>query len=172
LGIYCLIEAFIVSESLVYAYAMPEEFNSQLTKMIIASLSPSITLLIFALVLLLLSKRLADIIVPKSADEQIGAPLSLEGIQPVLFSVAGVLIFASAIPRTFAWISQLFSLIANDSHGLAHDPKIVRNSWISLALSSIEMLIGIGLFFASKGISIFWQRIREWTPATNGDERT
>ncbi|MGA3288595.1 MAG: hypothetical protein ABSD46_14365 [Bacteroidota bacterium] len=171
LGIYCLIEAFVVLQGLVYIFTMPEEFSSNRSEMIIISLLPSIMLLFLGVLLIVFSIKLASLITPTSKDEPTDSVWMLKDIQPILFSVAGVLIFASAIPRTFSWISQLVALIKNDSHGLPYNSKVIRDSWVSLILSSLQMLLGIGLFFGSDKLSLFWQHLRDWSPNKEIDKR-
>jgi hypothetical protein len=164
LGIYCLIESLVLSQNLLYIFAMPEEFRPDRLKIIIASLCPSIALLLLGILLIAASTKLAKLITPISENESANSSLTLKDIQSILFSCAGVLIFAFAIPRTFTWISQLIALIVNDSHGLPYDIKVIRNSWVSLILSSLQMLIGVGLFFGAHKLSAFWQRMRAWSP--------
>jgi hypothetical protein len=172
LGIYCLIEAFVLMQGLYYVLTMSEEFSKDIGKMIFASLLPSIVLLCIGVLLIVFSRKLANIITPISEVAQENTKYSLQDIQSILFSVVGVLIFALAIPRTFTWISQLISLIMNDSQGLRYGPKAIRETWISLILSIFQFSIGIGLFFGAKKLSLFWHRVREYSPNKEIDKRT
>ena len=172
MGIYCLIEAAIVSQGLVFAYTMPKDMDPGRPNLILASLTPSLLLLGLGIVLLLFSKAVANLIVPQILDEHVQSTFSLHDLQSILFSVTGVFIVAFSIPRMFTWLSHIISLISNDSHGLPYSPKAVQDSWISFVLSSIEMFFGIGLFVGAKRVSNYWQRMREWSPSKGSIERT
>lgn len=164
LGIYCFIEAFVLMQGLYFAFTMPAEFSADIPKMLIASTLPSLFLILIGAILIVFSKKLANIITPSVDIEQTNLEYSLRDIQSILFSVVGVLVFLSAIPRMFTWISQLVSLIANDNHGLPYNSKGIRDNWISLTLSIVQMSLGIGLFFGAKKLSSYWYRMREWIP--------
>ncbi|MFA6978123.1 MAG: hypothetical protein WC209_02270 [Ignavibacteriaceae bacterium] len=162
LGIYCLIEAFVSMQGLIYALTFPAEFRSEISKMVIASLVPSTLLFIFGILLIVFSKKLGSLIIPTIEVEQTDGASSLADIQAILFSVAGVLIFSFAIPKAFGWISQMVTLTATDSQYYSYTPKQIRDNWISLTLSSIQMLIGIGLFFGANKLSLIWSKMRKW----------
>lgn len=161
LGIYCLIQAVLLLQGLVSVFTMSEEFNSVRSEMIIAALCPSIGLLFFGILLIAFSVKLSDFITLVAEDKNKNSMWSLGDVQSVLFSLAGTLIFAFAIPRTFTWISHLVSLLMNDSHGLPYNSKVDRDSWLSLILSGFQMLFGISLFLGGQKLSDFWQRMRK-----------
>ncbi len=171
-GIYCIIEPLLASQTLYYLFAMPEDFTPQYPKIILASLVPSIILVASGIVMLACAPRLAKMVSPNLASIQSHNEWTLQGFQSVLISLLGLYIFTQAIPPMFQWVSQLVSLVAEDQRGFSNTPKLIRDTWTSVALTACQMVVAIGLFFGARGIAGFWSRAREWTPNKQASGRT
>jgi len=89
--------------------------------------------------------------------------LVLSRAQALAFAVAGVLIFAGALPQL---ISSIFTLLRSMSSGDSLNyPYGASNSRL-VAESSIGTLLkaalGIWLFFGAKGFANFWSSLRNF----------
>ncbi len=151
---------------------MPEQFAPQFPKLVLASLVPSILLLASGIVMLKFAPHLAHKISPNQADTPSHSEWTLQGFQSVLISLLGLYIFLQAIPTMFKWISQLVSLIAEDPKGLGNTPKLIRDTWTSVGLTTCQMVVAAALFFGARGLAAFWHRAREWTPNKQASGRT
>ena len=163
MAIFCLIESFPLLQNLSFFFAMSQETPDDRYKLILLAFLPSAILLIAGISLLVFSPKLTEMILPARNDDKSRINWSLKEIQSILFSVAGVYIFCNSIPRMFSWITQLIHVLGGSSL-LSYKRDLTVSTWISIALSILETLAGIGLFLGSRGLSGIWHHIRDWSP--------
>ncbi len=159
LGIYCFIESMLSTR---YALAIltgigdTPEGNREF---LMAALPVAVILLVSAFILIVFARKLAGWLTPIEAVEGSSWKSDPTEIQPMLFAVAGVMIFAHAIPTTFTWISQLVTVVSFGMHN-QYDSRFVRDAWISGILSALQFFIAIGLFVGGRSLSKLWQKFR------------
>ena len=171
LGIYCFIESIWCTQGMVYVFTMPHESQGQFSQMVGASLFPSVALFLLAVVLITFAPKLANLLAPHSESSDAANNWTLEGFQAALFSATGLLIFSSAIPPAFQWISQLVRLSSQDQYGVSYTGELIRGTWISITLTAIQLVLGIVLFFGGRIVSRFLIRLRTATPSNEPSER-
>jgi preprotein translocase subunit Sss1 len=88
--------------------------------------------------------------------------VSFEQIQMLVFAVAGVLIFADALPQLLNSISSFFTSL-NQVTGRSQYPANAEFNWHSL-LAAIGILLkaalGLWLFFGARGFANLWRSLR------------
>jgi hypothetical protein len=99
---------------------------------------------------------------PKNIGEGNMTAVSFEQIQMFVFAVAGVLIFADALPQLLNSISAFFTSL-NQIAGRGQYPANEKFNW-RIFLSAIGMLLkaalGLWLFFGARGFANFWRFLR------------
>jgi hypothetical protein len=160
LGIYCFLNTADISQRVYSTYASSIELHTDVSQIMLIQSMPMIIMFIIGLVLTTFASTISKLIIPSSQNVKSELVLSSINIQSILFSIVGVVIVALAIPKSFNWISQLVSLASTESQSLPFNQKVVRDSWISFALSTIQLLFGFGLFFGSNTLSNIWHRLQ------------
>lgn len=126
---------------------------------LISSMMPFILLLALGLVLWLKAGRIAAYMLPDREEALERAALSIEDVQSTAFSVIGILVLAGAIPQMVQTVSSIVIM-----HNLQYDSK---NQWfyahdiVRIAELVVQLIIGIWLFFGSRGIVGLYRRMRE-----------
>ena len=101
----------------------------------------------------------------KDFAESTFAALSVEQIQVLAFAIAGVLIFAGALPQLF---NSIYSLLIS-LHQLAHHDQYPIGTkfdgWHTLLVGVGTFLkagLGLWLFFGAHGFANFWRSMRNF----------
>jgi uncharacterized membrane protein len=131
---------------------------------VLSVLAPAFVFIAIGIFLFDRTERLAMLITPPPAEEQLSMQYDMQYLQSILFSVVGVFIFATSIPKFFQTISGLITFNQNDYPTNPVTPKIVRDTWFALTGGVVQLIIGIALFFRGKKLSSWWHRMREWNP--------
>ncbi len=172
-GIYCFVEAMSSTQGILYVFVMPPPGGASTIGRVVASLFPSIVLCVTGALMLLFAPRIASMIIRSPEDASPNPTWTLHDIQAVLFSVVGLLIVGSSIPHTFRWVSQVVGIFDRDFPSLLQtNPRFVRETWISVALSLVQISLGLGLFFGGRNLAGFWRRLRVGSPDISAKERT
>ena len=119
--------------------------------------------IILGILLIVLSEPWGEKLVPKSTNDENISGISFKQAQALAFAVAGVLIFAGALPQL---ISSIFTLLRSMSSGDslnypygASNSRLVTESSIGTLLKAA---LGIWLFFGAKGFANFWSSLRNF----------
>jgi hypothetical protein len=163
LGIYCLIVfvPMVPLFSSVVFYARSSNDNYGMAAIILAVL-----FLVFwlgvGILLMVCSVPWGKKLAPKDIGEGNITAVSFEQIQILVFAVAGVLIFAEALPQLLNSIFSFFTSL-NQVAGRSQPPAYAEFNWRSL-LGAIGTLLkaalGLCLFFGAHGFANFWRSLR------------
>lgn len=163
MGIYCLIVfvPMVPLFSSVLFYARSGNDGSGTAAIILAVL-----FLIFwlgiGILLIVRSVPWGEKLTPKNMGEGNITAVSFEQIQMLVFAVAGVLIFADALPQLLNSISSFFTSL-NQVTGRSQYPANAEFNWHSL-LAAIGILLkaalGLWLFFGARGFANLWRSLR------------
>ena len=164
LGVYAIIQALPLLQYLRYLVALVElpERNSTAMQLWIAALGivPPLLVGVAAIVLLTRSAELARLLVPEDRIVALGGMSSRE-VQTIAFSVAGAIVFILGVPG----LSQVILRLAYwpEYYGRTLSPEGGRRL-LDAALTSlgpvIQCVLGIVLFFRSRGLANFWHRLQ------------
>ncbi len=153
-GIYCLIMSisYLTFTSVNVATAMRREslwhMLTSITSFVLLLLSftPSVSLLLFAAYLIFsrkLPSRMASSII---IQEEEATSFTFQDIQMLAFSIIGVWLLASAIPRFFATIVRMTEL------------KLASYIISQIVAEVLKVALGIYLFLGGKGLVRLWQK--------------
>jgi hypothetical protein len=165
LGIYFLVESVLSLQNLAPIFAETDITGKEHPMFLLASLSATLILLISGTSLILFAAKISTYMLGTSQTDHIESSETLPDLQPILFSAVGALIVAGGIQRSFLGVSYLVNLIAENQKGL-FPPKVVRDAWVTIILSLIQLLLGVGLFVGGRGLSSLWRRLRTWPRAS------
>lgn len=169
LGIYCLIQvipAFNLAVNLIpVVQGTPTDGHDNTFSnivLIIALSFPFGLRLIAGILLLQRSVTWGERLMPNESGQEKITAISFQQAQVLAFAVAGVLIFADALPSLFTGIFNLANWFkAHTSH-----PELQSNSTLRSGLTALgalaKALLGLGLFFCSHGFSNFWLSLRNF----------
>jgi hypothetical protein len=163
LGIYCLIE-FVPMVPLfnsVLFYARSSNDGSGRAAIILAILFMVFWLGV-GILLIVCSVPWGDKLTPKNMGEGNMTTVSFEQIQMLVFAVAGVLIFAEALPQLPNSISAFFTPL-NQTAGRGQyyaNEKFYWPTFLSATGTLLKVALGLWLFFGARGFASFWRFLR------------
>ena len=167
LGIYCLIVLMPMTELLnnvVFFHGRNNSGGSD-TAMIIITFLLTVSWLAVGISLIVFSKPLAEMLTPKSAGEGNITVVSFEQIQILAFAIAGVLIFAEALPQLlnyiFTFLHYLIQLKGENPDPDAGWPY-TRFGFVSAIGIFSKAVLGLWLFFGAHGFANFWRQLRNF----------
>ncbi len=169
LGIYCLIQAipefnfFINTIPFVQGAPLGDrDTTSSNIALIIVLLFPFVLQLIAGILLLLHSAKWGERLLPNENGQESVMAISFQQGQVLAFAVAGVLIFAGALPSLFTGIFNLATwLKAHANHSEFQSNATMRSVLTALGALA-RALLGLGLFFCSQGFANFWRSLRNF----------
>ncbi len=155
-GIYCLIMSisYLTFTSVNVATAMRREslwhMLTSITSFVLLLLSftPSVSLLLFAAYLIFsrkLPSRMASSII---IQEEEATSFTFQDIQMLAFSIIGVWLLSSAIPRFFATIVRMTEL------------QLASYIISQIVAEVLKVALGIYLFSGGKGLAKLWQKLQ------------
>lgn len=162
MGIYCLIHVlptlslfWVTTTTYMRIAESPAQF-----RVLMGALFPGISYLISGILLLVFSGVWGGKLTQDLDNEGIAA-ISAEQIQVLVFAVAGILIFASALPQVVNSITFLFGRLTagNDTPrnlSVYYDTQGVLSSFGVL----VKAGLGLALFFRARGFANFWRSLR------------
>ena len=153
-GIYCLITAisYLSFTSVNVAAAWRREglwhILTSITSflLLLLSFTPSVSLLLFAAYLIFsrkLPSRMASSII---IQEEEATSFTFQDIQMLAFSIIGVWLLSSAIPRFFATIVRMTEL------------QLTSYIISQIVTGVLKLALGIYLFLGGKGLVRLWQK--------------
>mgnify|MGYP001608239338 CR=1 FL=1 len=164
LGIYCLIQSVPILGMFgtVIVYAQHSDGGST-TSALVASLLPGVCLLAIGILLIVFSTPLGEKLHRPVTAETIASPISFEQIQVLAFAVAGVLIFADALPQLFNSIFHLISWVTAGKDDWQRQGTYGAYSFRegTAAIGTVlKTVLGLILFFRPRGFANFWRSLR------------
>jgi len=159
LGIFALMYALRYVPTLVQALNMDPHKDMPIA--IAASLLGVFLYLGLGRWLITRSKYLSRRLFPFEA--QTGTHINSESFQAVLFSAVGVYVLCESIPeavRTFTHYMFSDRSGADDYARKFLVLEYVAQNWAALLALVAQLLLGIVLFFGSKGLAAYWHRLR------------
>jgi hypothetical protein len=166
LGIYCLVVfvpiAPLISSAFFFARS---SHDSSGTAAIVLAVLFLVSWLGVGISLIVCSVPWGKRITPKDVDEGNITGVSFEQIQMLVFAVAGVLIFAEALPQLLNSISSFFTSL-NQVAGRSQYPHNTEffNWPMFLAVTGtlLKAALGLWLFFGARGFANFWRSLRNF----------
>jgi hypothetical protein len=121
---------------------------------------PGLGLLAIGILLLVFSVPLGEKLA-RSAGEDAGVTLvSFELVQVLAFAVAGVLIFAGALPNLLNRISYLVQWLTAGKDDAFPRGSFVLGEVLSAVGTIAQAALGLILFFGARGFCSFWRAMR------------
>jgi hypothetical protein len=169
LGIYCLIQIIPVFNLAINTIPLmqgpqTDGRNSTFSQIVLfmVLLFPFGLRLIIGILLLKRSAIWGNRLVPDENGQDCITAISFQQAQTLAFAVAGVLIFADALPSLFTGIFNLVNWF--ESH-VSH-PELQSNSTVRSGLTALgalaKALLGLGLFFCAHGFANFWRSLKNF----------
>jgi hypothetical protein len=163
LGVYAIIEALPLLQYLGALAAMPSSERASIVMRAWAYLAmfvPFALVAIAAFVLLTQSEGIARLLVKEDRTISPGG-LSSRDVQTIAFSIVGALVFILAMPGVCQLIMNLWYL----GPGYYGGPSPERSRQLfriatSAAGPVIQCVLGIVLFFRSRGVANFWHGLQ------------
>jgi hypothetical protein len=168
MGIYCLVMSlsFVELFNRAIFYAATSRDSLSVSLLLATFLAPT-GWLAAGISLLVFSKPLAERITSETEEENNGGvtTVSFEQAQALAFAVAGVLIFAQAVPQLihhiFTVLFYLFGL-NHGNQGLPFDQQARRTEFSTAFGGLLKAALGLWLFFRARGFANFWRSLRNF----------
>lgn len=158
LAIYYLIAALytlLTSLSAGLTFDLSNQLDNYATTIFYFSLIPSSLYLVAAIVLWVFSDRLSQYVSNENLNSETNSTMKIEDIQVILFASIGLYLVFSSLPYIGGTLYKIIEMKNSDKYSLI--PNETLTDTISL---SLEILLGIILFFGAKGFSglLTWAR--------------
>jgi hypothetical protein len=166
MGIYCLVLLIPMAGLLnsVFIYSQNSSSGVGVATVVIALLV-SVGWLAVGILLIVFSRPLGDMLSPVTGDEGKITAVSIEQVQVLAFAVAGVLIFAEALPQLLNYIvvflHYLIQLKQENSYPHARWP-LNRFGYAAAIGTVLKAALGLWLFFGARGFANFWRSMRNF----------
>lgn len=166
IGIYCLILLIPMAELLnnVIFYAQNNSGGVGMATVVITLLL-TVGWLAIGISLIVFSKPLGEMLSPTKSDEGSITAISIEQVQVLAFAVAGVLIFAEALPQLLNYIFEYLHYLIQ----LKQDNPFPETGWpfnrfgYGAAIgTALKAALGLWLFFGARGFANFWRTMRNF----------
>ena len=174
MGVYC----FILSIPMLGVFATVIVYSQQVaggakTSALIASLLPAAGLLAMGTLLISFAVAWGEKLCLPAANDADVSVASFEQVQVLAFAMAGVLIFADALPQLINCVSYLIGWVAAgredwQKEGPYRDYRF-REGAVA-AGTVLKAILGLVLFFRARGVANFWRSLRTFAtpkPPTN-----
>ena len=167
LGIYCLTVLIPMAELLnnvIFFHAQNNSGGSD-TAMVTITVLLTVSWLAVGISLIAFSKPLGEKLTPKNTGEGNITAVSFEQIQTLAFAVAGILIFAEALPQLishiFTYLHYLIQLKEKNPFPATEWP-FNRFGFLSAIGTFLKAALGLWLFFGARGFANFWRSLRNF----------
>jgi hypothetical protein len=166
MGIYCMVLLIPMVELLnnVAFYAQNSSGGVGMAAVIITLLL-SVGWLSVGISLIVFSKSWGEMLSPTKSDEGNITAVSFEQVQALAFAVAGVLIFAEALPQLltyiFAFLHYLIQLKQENPYPDSGWP-FNRFGYATAIGTLLKAALGLCLFFGARGFANFWRSMRNF----------
>jgi len=169
LGIYCLIQVIpalnVVINIMPFVQEAPmgghDGTFSKITFLMVLSL-PFVLRLIAGILLLRCSVTWGERLVPKENGQENITTISFQQAQGLAFAIAGILIFADALPTLFTGVFNLVNWYeARASHSEFQSNSTLRGELTALGALA-KALLGLGLFIGANGFANFCRALKNF----------
>jgi hypothetical protein len=166
MGIYCLVLLIPMAELLnnVFFYAQNSSSGIGVASVIIA-LIVTVGWLAAGISLMVFSRSWGEMLSPTKSEEGNITAVSFEQVQVLAFAVAGVLIFAGALPQLlnniFAFLQYLIQLKQENPYPNGRWP-FNRFGYAAAIGTFLKAALGLWLFFGARGFANFWRSMRNF----------
>jgi len=165
MGIYCLVEVIPVISAL--SSVIFSGINGGAIGLGIGALATLIAPIIIGVLLITLSVPWGEKLVPKEASEEKMSAISFEQVQVLAFALAGILIFAGALPQLFNSVFNLLRAFSSQdswNQAVASSYPVHNNPYlVEYAIGTLlKAGLGIWLFFGANGFANFWCSLRNF----------
>jgi len=164
-GIYALIESLPMMQGIMGLAAGFRQFTESsegIVPLVATALIPFALLVCLGISLIVLSNKLAPWVLPDRPQEHHDSHLAIRDVQAVAFSVAGVVVFISALPKLASLIARLVELRLPEFSDAAE--RLWQDIWPTTAALVCQILLGLGLFLQAKGLVAVWERLHAKRP--------
>ena len=143
LAVYYIMQLFYESDYIVKYLLYRDEMQGHVQANFIARILPSILFFISGFVLWFTAPSLANLVFKQKPDQE-KIQVSLEGFQAVVFSVAGLFLFATSFSEIVEYIVVYgtFPSHTESKSGFLH----------LIIIASLKIVLGLWLILGSKGI--------------------
>ena len=164
IGIYCLTQVIPVVSSFIslLAFGRGRSDPSQ----IIFSLVAGLLLLCWfggCILLIVKSGQWGEKLVPANTGDDGRAMISSEQVQVLAFAVAGVVIFAEALPQLFSSAASFFVSLnqtASKSDYLTGSQVNIWRTFLYATGTLVKAALGLWMFFGARGFADCWRSLR------------
>ena len=136
---------------------MPPNYNY----LLIGTLTSICLLILIGACLIIYSDTLGKKIIKENNDTKISTDLTANDLQAIAFSVIGIVMIVMAIPHLVKIAANVQALkMAGDEYP---GKSVSAGTWAYATGLSVQVIIGLLLFFGSRGLSSLWyffQKIR------------
>ena len=169
MGIFSIIQSvpFLKSLSEYFIYKdmnvfQPENSPPNYQFLLIGILSTIGLLLLLGTCLIIYSESLAKRITKDNEGKKISTDLTAKDMQAVAFSVIGIVMIVIAIPQLVKIATNIQALkMAGDEYP---GKSVTAGTWAYAIGLSVQVVIGLLLFFGSRGLSSLWYFFQKTRP--------
>jgi len=156
---------YSIMKSLPYLYSLPLYWGyyadatmerSHVVHIVTGQIANMALFLAFGTILMAFSSRFACKVFPNEDDAREAAACSAKEIQTVAFSVVGVYLLGTAIPKLVMTALE-FIRTSND---YSEQQRLWHRHGPRLIESGIQLVIGLYLFLGARGVRSVWTRLR------------
>ena len=162
MGIYCLVQvipAISAAGNAVYFVRAPSANGSEHTLanivILLGVLIPIVLRIVFGILLLVFSKAWGERLLPKETTQENIAAISFEQVQVLAFAIAGILIFAAALPLLFWSVYNLVEMFGMQSRYQNPPSDYIWREGLPALGTLAKALLGLALFFCAHGFANF-----------------
>lgn len=128
------------------------QYNSEAELRLLCSASP----IVIGILLIACSGLLGEKLAPKSTSAENPLPITFRQIQTLAFAIAGLLIFAEALPELLQSIFYLLRSLSDDSSSGQFSAGM-RSMMVRSSIGTIlTAALGVWLFFGADGFANFF----------------
>ncbi len=172
LGIFCLIDVIplfsIVPTAVTFAqseFVGGRSHTWQNVVLLMAAILPFVFKLVVGILLLLRSKTWGERLVQENVAPENTTAISFEQVQALAFAIAGVLIFADALPQLFSSISHLVNWGMAGRDDWQRQTTYGNYSFreVTAAVGVVaKAILGLLLFFRARSFANVWRLLRSY----------
>jgi hypothetical protein len=169
MGIFSIIQAVPILKDLSSYFLFkgsnfmaPDKMLPNYNYLLIGILTSSCLLILLGMYLIIYSDSLGKKIIKESNDTIISTDLSAKDLQAIAFSVIGVVMIVMAIPHLVKIATNIQALkMAGDEYS---GKSVTAGTWAYAIGLSVQVVIGLLLFFGSRGLSSLWYFFQKTRP--------
>jgi hypothetical protein len=156
LGIYALLESIPLFGNIFQIYVLAKGESAFGIAVVLSTAVPFMLMIACAAALILFSNRFADKMIDCKSDESSNQGVSLEDIQAVAFSIAGLVLLVLSLPKMvqIGWNIYALKAVGNQRHAA----EILKNTWSIALAAGLQFIIGLVLFIGAALLAKVWHK--------------